>query len=330
MWLVDTGCGYDLASKREVALMKTFVEKAKHTITFHTANGPTVTEDVADVYVKELDENITLYIYNNIPPVLTVGYRCMEMGYTFIWPTGQKPFSIRLDGMIAHLAVGNYFPYLIPGSSHCKPKKSTGSLTFCSASPVISREKQKSGDPGAVAGAVRPKSTTKVKQCRDKHCVVPSDSDAETEMHSEPELVEEEEQPSSGDESFDRMSRAARESLRDEANSLYHLLTHKPKNPYCEACRRAKMKEKRKHVGPHQNNTTHWGQFVTGDHITSTKDNMLGIGGSKDMLVLKMLSLGSRQRTPWRTRVLNRPWRQSDISRLIVLSQNSTPIDPVK
>ena len=49
MWLVDTGCGYDLVSKREVALMKRFVEKAKHTITFHTANGPTVTEDAANV-----------------------------------------------------------------------------------------------------------------------------------------------------------------------------------------------------------------------------------------------------------------------------------------
>ena len=54
MWLVDTGCGYDLVSKREVALMKRFEEKAGRTITFHTANGLTVTEDVANVYVKEL------------------------------------------------------------------------------------------------------------------------------------------------------------------------------------------------------------------------------------------------------------------------------------
>ena len=73
MWLVDTGCGYDLVSMREVALMKRFVEKARHTITFRTANGPTVTEDVANVYVKELDEHITPYILNNSPPVLTVG-----------------------------------------------------------------------------------------------------------------------------------------------------------------------------------------------------------------------------------------------------------------
>ena len=40
MWLVDTGCGYDFVSKREVAHMKRFVEQAKHNFTFHTANRP--------------------------------------------------------------------------------------------------------------------------------------------------------------------------------------------------------------------------------------------------------------------------------------------------
>ena len=44
--------------------MKRFVNKAKHTITFHTANGPTVTEKVANIYAKELDESITPYILN--------------------------------------------------------------------------------------------------------------------------------------------------------------------------------------------------------------------------------------------------------------------------
>ena len=91
MWLVNTGCGYDLVSKREVALMKRFVEKAMHTITFHTANGPTVTENVANVYVKDLDENITPNVLNNSQPVLTVGYRCMELGYTFYLAYWSKP-----------------------------------------------------------------------------------------------------------------------------------------------------------------------------------------------------------------------------------------------
>ena len=31
--------------------------------------------DVANIYVKELDENITPHVLDNTPPVLTVGYR---------------------------------------------------------------------------------------------------------------------------------------------------------------------------------------------------------------------------------------------------------------
>ena len=46
------------------------------------------------------------------------------------------------------------------------------------------------------------------------------------------------------------------------------------------------MKEKSKYVGSYQNTTVRLGQLVTGDHITSTKDSMLGIDGSKDMLVI--------------------------------------------
>ena len=156
MWLVDTGCGYDLVSKREVALTKRFVEKGTHTITFHTAKGPIVTEGVAKVYVTELGEHIAPYILNNLPPVLTVGYICMELGYTFIWPKGQNPFFIRPDGMIVHMTVDNGIPYLVPNSDRCKPCKPTGSMSFSCAAPVISRETSKSGEPGVVARARRP------------------------------------------------------------------------------------------------------------------------------------------------------------------------------
>ena len=67
MWLVDTGCGYDLVSKRETPLIRRFVSKAKVPIMFHTANGPTRTENVANIYVKELDANITPSVIENTP-----------------------------------------------------------------------------------------------------------------------------------------------------------------------------------------------------------------------------------------------------------------------
>ncbi|MFM7985586.1 MAG: hypothetical protein ACKPKO_40370, partial [Candidatus Fonsibacter sp.] len=89
-----------------------------------------------------------------------------------------------------------------------------------------------------------------------------------------------------GDVLSDDDSPTTRISLREEANSLYHLLTHKPNNPYCESCRRAIMKETRKYAGSYRNTATRWGELVTGDYIVSTRDNMLGMSGSKDVMVL--------------------------------------------
>ena len=111
MWLVDTGCGYDIVAKRETALIKRFVSKAKVPITFRTANGPTRTDNIANIHARELDENITPYVIENTPPVLIVGYRCMELGYTFIWPTNQEPYFIRVDGMIVQCTIERNFPY---------------------------------------------------------------------------------------------------------------------------------------------------------------------------------------------------------------------------
>ena len=118
-------------------MIKRYVSKAKVPITFHTANGPTRTENIANIHVRELDENITPYVLENTPPVLTVGYRCMELGYTFIWPTNQEPYFVRLDGMIIHLAIENYIPYLVPNSAHCKPRKPSCNRMFCSPSTEL-------------------------------------------------------------------------------------------------------------------------------------------------------------------------------------------------
>ena len=78
-----------------------------------------------------------------------------------------------------------------------------------------------------------------------------------------------------------------RRDHRAEARSTVHLCTHKPRNPYCEACVRAKMRQKRRYKGSFVNVATFWGHRVTGDHITSQKERMLGITGDKDALVLR-------------------------------------------
>ena len=47
------------------------------------------------------------------------------------------------------------------------------------------------------------------------------------------------------------------------------------------------MKEQRQYAGSYRNTSTPWGQIATGDHITSTKDNMLGLDGNTAISVIK-------------------------------------------
>ncbi|MFM7979396.1 MAG: hypothetical protein ACKPKO_08785, partial [Candidatus Fonsibacter sp.] len=101
-----------------------------------------------------------------------------------------------------------------------------------------------------------------------------------------------------GDGSASDGHQIARRSLKKEAHSLYHLLTHKPKNPYCESCRRATMKESRQYAGSYKSTATRWGELVTGDHIASTQDNMLGIQGSRDIMVIKDAYSGLKSSYP--------------------------------
>ena len=66
------------------------------------------------------------------------------------------------------------------------------------------------------------------------------------------------------------------------ANSIEHLLTHKPKNPYCEACVRNNITQALSYRGSCVNNATYWGHELTADHITSLLDSVLGITGDRD------------------------------------------------
>ncbi|MFM7990454.1 MAG: hypothetical protein ACKPKO_65165, partial [Candidatus Fonsibacter sp.] len=122
-WLIDTGCGHDLLYKHEVAPYKDFFQKAKSPVVFHTANGSTTANNVARIHVTDLNENITPYVMANSPPVLTVGHRCMNKGYSLIWPSGKDPYFVRPDGMVTHVKVKGYIPYLVPGMLDCQPQK---------------------------------------------------------------------------------------------------------------------------------------------------------------------------------------------------------------
>ena len=56
LWLIDTGCGHDLVSRRELTAVKDMMRKAQQTIILHTANGKVVARDAIDLFVKELGQ----------------------------------------------------------------------------------------------------------------------------------------------------------------------------------------------------------------------------------------------------------------------------------
>ncbi len=111
-WLTDTGCGYDLASRKVVAKMEARIKKSGSPLVFSTANGSTEAIDDILLHVSGLDEDIEPYVLTSTPAVLSIGRRCMDFGYEFRWPAGKLPYFITPGGVKVSLVVEDYVPYL--------------------------------------------------------------------------------------------------------------------------------------------------------------------------------------------------------------------------
>ena len=114
------------------------LSKALSPLTFNTANGKTEATQQAKLHCSELKENISPYVLDSTPPVLSVGRRCMEMGYSFVWLADQDPYFVCPDGSIVEFEVGDNIPYLRAGSRGCAPKASSNTQSVpCAAGPEL-------------------------------------------------------------------------------------------------------------------------------------------------------------------------------------------------
>ena len=79
----------------------------------HTANGPTVVNREVPVRVKHLNEVARALVLDSTPPVLSVGLRCVDHGYSFYWGPGSlHPLLTAPSGKKVVCHVRNYVPYL--------------------------------------------------------------------------------------------------------------------------------------------------------------------------------------------------------------------------
>jgi hypothetical protein len=198
------------------------VERAAISQNFDTANGSLPADQTTSMQVEGLPEELNPYVLENTPDVISIGKRCVQLGYGFHWePWSLKPYLIlpkaQGGGRINLVSIGDV-PYLADTWNPDGLKKS--SRPACPA-PVARRiPKRANSCPAAVGAQEEVKEEQEAEDpIPDMHCEVP--------VPPPPEAPEEFKRPAK-----DSRSKAF---LMCEAKSLDHLMDHSKFNPYCRS-----------------------------------------------------------------------------------------------
>ena len=357
-FIMDSGSGHDLISAKKIDRMDlpTYDDTV---VNFHTANGVTSSTKRSDIKFEAFDEPAQAHILEDTPSVMSMGKRCVDLGYSFIWPSGKTPYMIDPNGDIIEMTVRDYIPYI---NIDQKKKKGTSSKIAkiinvisdeCSTSEgenmmvidresgdeledltdIVRRSESKSSKKAKVRKAKRKKNRTL------PEIAVGGDPDYIEELAShddEPddrgdeyaEFDDDEYEPSIGpdieegehdveieeihegsareddddvidvDEEDGGVRLSKRGTLKNEARSKLHLLTHRYKNPYCESCVRAKMKHRKTFRGAFQRKLTKFGDLITFDYVDNRRIAEQDYGDDKTIFVIRDRYTGMLQSYP--------------------------------
>ena len=290
-FILDSGSGHDLISARKAERMNLKIRPCDP-IMFHTANGSTATHTKAEIDLGTFDLTSQAYVLDDTPSVMSLGKRCMEEGYSFIWPSGKMPFMITKNGERIDLTIHDNIPYVDLGTYECTPyercqtskihellehpQEDINSFDDLDEVGRPSRRVHLDGESGLEMLSKDQSDSQHVKKLKKKKKgrtanrrrqmaspgeeAPPEDgeyepgtpydgpppgdeTDFEDEGHGAPEGAIEGDEDDIEVDVVEGESRVAkRGTLKREANSLNHKLTHRYKNPYCDSCIRAKMK----------------------------------------------------------------------------------------
>ena len=335
-FILDSGSGHDLISARKAERMN-LKKRVCDPIMFHTANGSTATQTEAEIDLGTFDEISQAYVLDDTPSVMSLGKRCMEEGYSFVWPSGKMPFMITKNGDRIDLTIHDNIPYVDLGTYECTPYEchQTSKIhdllerfqecidNFDDLDEIgqKSRRVYLDGESGFEVSVddqgdsqhikkLKVKKKRKAGNRRRKTASpgeeIPSDdegcppgtpydgpldgeeTDLEDEGHGVPEEVAEGDEDDIEVDVVEGESRVAkRGTLKREANSLNHKLTHRYKNPYCDSCIRAKMKHFKTRRGSYKRELKKFGDLITFDAVDTSKvhDDVLVL--EKEVLVVR-------------------------------------------
>ena len=88
--------------------------KRNNPLRMQTANGIVTLDKEVTYEIKKLKEITSAVVGKNTPDLLSVGYRCQELGYGFHCEPYQAPYIVLPDGQTeVALHVDQYVPYLL-------------------------------------------------------------------------------------------------------------------------------------------------------------------------------------------------------------------------
>ena len=202
----------------------------------------------------------------------------MHEGYHFVWLSGKRPYLITPSGKLVSLAVEDDIPYHISGDPRCQPVEPTHEMSIpcliehmrdiTGIGPKLATPAESPGDADADEMLEEALRQLESEEYKSKESVLgpPADDEADPsgEAHDAEGGVPDDE---SGvvlvDENNGAPVKVPKRKLKEEAMSMAHLISHRFKNPYCQACVRGKMRHLYTKTGTFQRELKEWGDAVT-------------------------------------------------------------------
>ena len=242
---------------------------AEHPISLVTANGLTEANEVADVKLSALPDPVQPCVLDHTPAVLSVGTRCVDQGYSFVWPANGKPILVRPDDKVVQLKMEGHVPVLddtckVYSKEQFQKDKHLKNCSQC-------RPRSRAPKPSAMTLRTMSNWTNWLR-------MMPSRNISEVARL--------------------RIFRPRLQAL------IINMHIHFPKNPFCRTCHRARMMapQARKKGGQKRIETEAFGDHIIGDHVITKKNVEDGFKGEQVALVLKDLHTQYRYVYPSQTK----------------------------
>ena len=109
-WIADTGSAQDLVCSKMIP--EDVVYHSHEPLELITANGSQSADQQASVHIDCIDKEVHPYVLPDTPAVISLGMRCIQDGWDFVWKSFSRAYFKKSDGSKIKLEAKDYVPYL--------------------------------------------------------------------------------------------------------------------------------------------------------------------------------------------------------------------------